>query len=135
MPQDPIEPYIEEIARILQTAEANAGRSLAGDVPEDVKEGMKNLEILFKEFKKIADEELEKTENLPKKELTKKEKKIINQCLELGVTAATLGGSLNKARKEAASRMRDTAKNSKKVIQKRKSKFKGIGGRDNWQRT
>lgn len=140
-PQDPIEPFIQELADLLRLAEQNASKPLEGTVSPEFKKQVDRLKEDVERFSEDCDKILglegekitktyKKMEENPE-DLTTREKKLIRQYGDLGTNALILTFGLSRAKKYADGAKRfDMSKNTKKSIQKRKGKFKGLEGQD-----
>lgn len=147
MAEDPIQPLINQLASLMKLAEEAASKPLKGGVNPAIYRRIEEVENAIHLFKSISQKSvpLEKkggtSENALKKYLenpkqfTPKQQKLLRQCLELGVHAVLLRAGLMSARKMAGkSKQYQTGKNTKKSIQQRRKKFKGIGEGEKWKR-
>lgn len=145
MPDDPFSPILDELADLLKMIEQNTGKSLQGPVDSGIEKQLNLLEDAVNKFEEIADEEIaregkdsagayEKLEKSPAI-YSDAEKHLIRRCRDLGVNAFVLRvGLLRAARGPKFSKQRETGKNTKKTIQKRRNKFKGVDGDSGWKR-
>jgi hypothetical protein len=144
-PQDPMDRVIQQLSALLKLAERNVAMPLKGNVTPDIKKQMDKLKADVEQFTQNCNKQLgTKSENITKtlnkmkdhpEELTSREKRLIRLYGDLGTNALILRLGLNRAKKavEGAKRF-DMSKNTKKTIQKRRSKFKGMDGSGGWQK-
>lgn len=144
-PQDPMDPFIQELADLLKLAEQNVSKPLEGTVSPEIKKQLDKLTADVEKFSedcnKILGAEAENINKTYKKlgdkpeELTTREKKLIRQYGDLGTNAIILKIGLDRAKKYVdGSRRFDMSKNTKKSIQKRRGKFKGLEGGQGWKK-
>lgn len=143
-PQDPMDPFIKELADLLRLAEKNAAKPLEGTVSLEIKKQLDKIKADVDRFSDDCDKILgAESENIIKtykkmednpEELTTKEKKLIRQYGDLGTNALILKMGLDRAKKYVdGSKRFDMSKNTKKSIQKRRGKFKGMDG-EGWKK-
>lgn len=144
MPEDdPFKPLIDGFAEILSKIEKNARKDLSGPVDPALEQQVEFLKKTVDSFVQEADEQIRREGKDPQEILKKipqiyseREKKWLKKCHDLGVHAFVLRESLTRAAQaEDSKTKRPVSKNTKKSIQKRQGKFKGIGGADTkWKR-
>ena len=138
-PPDPFEPVAEQLSELLKFAEQNLSKPLEGTVSPDIKKKLDKISEDIDKFAESCDKAWgEQSGSIIKtytkmgdnpEELTSREKKLIRLYGDLGTNALVLRIGLNLAKKEVdGARRFDMSKNTKKSIQKRKGKFKGMDG-------
>lgn len=145
MPEDPFSPLLDGLGELLKMMEASAKKDLSGPVDPAIEKQLEFFEKVVDRFEEIANEEiqregkdvkgvydrLEKTPQI----YTETEKKLLRRCRDLGVNAAILRmGIAGALKKSLAPKERQIGKNTKKSIQKRRGKFKGMDGGSTWKR-
>lgn len=145
MPDDPLQPFIDQISEILKFAEKNAGKPFS-EKPLDpkIEKAVENLEGVVKGLKEYNEQSLQRVGMNDKKILeklanpenyTKKEKRLMQNFTDLGLTAIGLRTALEDAKKQLGkSKLRDISANTKKSIQKRRRRLRGAGDKDKWKR-
>lgn len=146
MPDDPIQPLIDQLAALMKLAEESASKPLKGPVDPAIQKRLEEVEKSLALFKSVNQKwlPLQKkgtSENALKRfldspdQFSPKEQKLLRQCLALGVNAVLLRGGLMSARKSAGkSKQYEVGKNTQKSIQQRRKKFKGMGDGEKWKR-
>lgn len=138
-PQDPMDPLINQLAELLKLAEQSVSKPLEGTVGPEIKAQLDKLKRDVDKFSDDCDKLLgDQAENITKtyikmgdkpEELTSREKKLIRLYGDLGTNALVLKLGLDRAKKYTdGARRFDMSKNTKKSIQKRRGKFKGMDG-------
>lgn len=136
MPPSPFQRYIDQIGQLIRMAERSTSRPLTGKVTPEMEEAIKRVELYAKTFRKLNQSVINQLGPMRKfEECTPREQLLLKQLRELGLKLSVLGGGLMDVEKKVQSKQREISKNTKKSIQQRKNKFRGIGGRENWQRT
>lgn len=144
MPDDPLQPFIDELAKLVKFAEEHASKPLVGDVDPALGKQLELLEDMVKVFKDVCNQEIAEKGYTPSDVLTKfqehpehftpNERKLLRQCRDLGINSVILRTGLIRAKaQKGKSKEHQMGKNTKKTIQKRRNKFKEMGG-DKWKR-
>lgn len=144
MPEDPLAPILGQLGELLKLIEKNAGKPV-GPIDPAIEKQLTQAEELVNRFAEIVDDEIKregKSESgayhqLEKQPLmyTETEKKILKRCRDLGVNAVVLRvGLLRAVRDSTQPKKREMGKNTKKSIQKRRNKFKGMNGGQMWKK-
>lgn len=145
-PMDPMDPLIDQVNEILKFAERNLSKPIEGTVSPEIKKQLDKLKADVDKFSDDCDRLLGvQSENIIKtytkmgdhpEELTSREKKLIRLYGDLGTNALVLRIGLNRAKKEVeGTRRYDMGTNTKKSIQRRKNKFKGLeGSGESWKK-
>lgn len=145
MPEESFDPILDKLGELLKTIEKNADKPLSGPVDPAIEKQLESLQNAVQKFQENADkliaEEGRKTEGIyDKLEQTPQiysetEKKILRRFRDLGVNAIVLRIGLMRADNQSKyAGKREVGKNTKKTIQKRRSKFKGVDGDSKWKR-
>lgn len=128
--------FFEEIESLLKYAEQNAAKPLDGDVDPKMEERLSLLEKAFANWKGAL---LSGTKPIDIKtqlnKLSPKEMKLLERWTNLGLSTAALSVALQNAHaKKTKGNLKKVGKNTKKSIQIRQRKFKGIGGNAKWKK-
>jgi hypothetical protein len=142
MPQEPFRRLIEQIANLLDKAEKNASKPLEGEVDPDSVARLNRAAKAVAALKARAAIVFQGNENAEKKmeewmknpEGRSWAKKTFEDLLGLGLQALGMKKGLSKAcEKKGISKEQQKGEGKQKAIQRRKSKFKKMGG-DKWKR-
>lgn len=144
MPEDPFRPLLEQLADILKMVEESAKNPLSQPLDPMIEKRLEVIETAVQNFQDIADEQIRKEGKNPeggiatlkKGVYTDEEKRVLRRCADLGRNAMILRLGLKLASEESKmpKKLREVGKNTKKSIQKRKGKFKGMEGDSKWKR-
>lgn len=128
--------FFDGIEEILKIAEANASKPLSGNIAPEMEKRLSNLEKAVTNWKKALLSATPKVDlTRPLTHLTPRERKLIDRWTELGLSTAAMSVALQQAYlKHSQGSLRKVGKNTKKSIQMRKRKFKGVGGNDKWKK-
>jgi FixJ family two-component response regulator len=119
-----------QVEALLKMAEQLARFPLNGKIAPGIEENLKKLESIIQRY----DDALSSGQQITRP-LTPLEQKIHTRYSELGMLAAGLGSAMNVAVETVKRRRGDSmSKNTKKSIQKRQRKFKGVGGNEKWKK-
>lgn len=131
--EDPIRQIVEELNSLLRWAEQHASQPMRGQLPSGAEA---QLTLLEKMVKKMAEEQDKRLMNFtfdPKK-LTKEQVSLLDRCTEVAVRAMVLDQGLRGAVNKVAGKTTPAKKKREgSSTQKRKSKFKQMGG-ERWKR-
>lgn len=145
MPEESFDPILDQLGELLKMIEKNAGKPLSGPVDPAIEKQLEFLQDAVQDFQertdkliaeegKNTDEIYEKLDRTPQV-YSETEKRILRRFRDLGVNACILRIGLLRAQKQSQlSGKREVGKNTKKSIQKRRNKFKGVDGDSNWRR-
>lgn len=146
MPEDPFSLILSQLGDLLKTIEKNAGKPITAPIDPRVERELAKAEAMVTMLGEVVDEEIQRkgkdlnlamqqVEHEPKK-YSEAEQAILRRCRDLGVNAVVLRvGLLRAIREKNHPKLRQMGKNTKKSIQKRRSKFKGMdGGDQKWKR-
>lgn len=145
MSNNDFQSYFDQLANLLRFAEDNAAKPLDGPIDPELTQRLARLKLLVEKFKDVTAEALD-TQGLDPalvfkrfKEnpnlYTPRQQRLIKQAAQMGMNAALMNKALQKvSEKGGGLRKRDVGKNTKKSIQKRRGKFKGMGGDKKWKR-
>lgn len=145
MPEDPFNSILNQLGELLKLIEKNASKPIKGPISPLVEKELIRIDEMINRLDDIVEDEMRKEgktaeegyQNLEKNPqlYSETEKKILKHCRDLGVNAFVLRTGLQRAIKASkVSKMRQMGKNTKKSIQKRRNKFKGMDGGQTWKR-
>lgn len=147
MTADPLDPFVNKLRELIQLISTHSNESLTGPVPPDIKEKMKQLEVMVaafhniamaqKELQGVTKEDLKKKIAVEKEKMPLKDKQFLEKTLALGkeVKGLKLGlviaDEVKKGKKE---RPFGKSKTTKEAQKERKQKFKKMKGDDKWKK-
>lgn len=143
MAEDPFNTLLNQLGEMLKLVE-DAKSPLSGPLDPSIEKKLELAEKAVQRFQEIADEEIRKEGKEPTSAIeileksppiyTEREKKILERCRDLGTNAVLLRLGIKKAMEDGKKpKQREVGKNTKKTIQKRRNKFKGMDG-SQWNR-
>lgn len=119
-----------QVESLLKMAEQLARFPLNRKVAPGIEEYLKKLETIVRKY----DDALASAPQITRP-LTPQEQKMHLEYSKLGMMAAGLGSAMNVAMETVKLRRGDAmSKNTKKSIQKRQRKFRGVGGNEKWKK-
>ena len=145
MPEESFDPILDKLGELLKSIEKNADKPLSGPVDPALQKELERLTEAVQNFQEVTDraieaegrnlEEIYEKLNHSPQLYSETEKKILRRFRDLGVNAIVLRVGLKNAERQSQfSKQREIGTNTKKSIQKRRNKFKGVDGGSKWQR-
>lgn len=141
--QERYEKILDEISQLLDSTELKKGGKIDAPLPKDIEKKVSILEKLVGDFKRTTEKaivdsgwsmrEIQERVQNPPDDLNAEEKNILSKAKNLRTIAEERVETFEKA-KEIAEEAEgvNKGKPSKKAL-KRKSKFRGLGGKKGWK--
>lgn len=145
MPEDPFNNILGQLGELLKLIEKNANKPVTTSIDPSVEKELVRIDEMINRLDEIVEDEMrnegktaasvyQRLEQQPQV-YTETEKKLLKRCRDLGVNAVILRvGLIRAVRNSGHSKMRQMGKNTKKSIQKRRNKFKGMDGGQTWKK-
>jgi hypothetical protein len=145
MKNDPLDPIIDEIGQLLDMAKKLSSQPMEGTLEKDIENKLNFLEKSIDQFTDAASKQIEKeghtVQSLREKvrddfeSYSSEDKKLLNKTFELGREVRSMMMGLEMARAQMnMGKQKIIGKNpEKKEAQKRKGKFKKMGG-EGWKK-
>lgn len=143
-PLDPMEHLLEQLSNLMKFAQKNASKPLKKNNTANLQRQLELLEDLIAKFNEttnkellaagVTDEELKKKLDNPE-QIPPKVRRFLERSVRLQIDATLMRDALKVAITRAALGLTEptTEAEKKKRIQKRKKKFKRMGGDTNWK--